>query len=351
MDTQTLTDKIKWKALELGYVRCGITTADDFPDFKAILQSRTHYGFFYGGNDNPPILAGASPKTIDPQAKSIISLIYSYGNIDFPEQLIDVIGRCYQARCYSPPANTVNGQRLELFRAFLKELGINELGPYWLPDRAIAVRSGVATYGKNNLIYADEYGSFIIATSVLVDVELAYDSPKENVRPCPDSCTRCIDACPTGAITGPGDLNPDRCILRNQFSPDALIFEDVFDLIGTRIHGCDACQVACPRNHHALKQTHVKDPLLERIAAEFSLEKLLFCDDDYYDKVVHPIMYNYISDVDLFRRNAAIAMGNSGDASYIPALERAVEEGSESVRAHALRALEKLRSSQAAGQA
>ena len=89
--SHNLAKLIKQKAKELGYVRCGITTADDFLDFESILKSRDYYGFFKGGQENPPILAGARPRQLDSRGKSIISLIYSYGHIDFPEPLIDVI--------------------------------------------------------------------------------------------------------------------------------------------------------------------------------------------------------------------------------------------------------------------
>ena len=114
------------------------------------------------------------------------------------------------------------------------------------------------------------------------------------------------------------------------------------DLIGMRVHGCDACQVACPRNAHVLEQASEIDPYLEWLADAFDLEKMLFCDDDYYEACIEPVMFNYIRDIDIFRQNAAIAMGNSGDRSFIPALERALECGSEQVKRFAAHAIERL---------
>ncbi|WP_165053200.1 MULTISPECIES: hypothetical protein [unclassified Adlercreutzia] len=74
-----------------------------------------------------------------------------------------------------------------------------------------------------------------------------------------------------------------------------------------RIHGCDACQAKCPRNHDVLEHAAEKDPFLELLAEEFDLEKTLLLDEAYYDEAVRPIMYNYIKDLDIFRRNAAVA--------------------------------------------
>ena len=139
-----------------------------------------------------------------------------------------------------------------------------------------------------------------------------------------------------------GRLNPTRCVLFNIMIPGEIKDTAVTDLIGERIHGCDACQEACPRNKRALEGPKVKDPYLEWLRDEFSLEKLLFCDETYYAQCVQPVMYNYIKDIDIFRQNAAIAMGNSGNTAYLPALERAAHEGSEQVQRFARHAIEQL---------
>ncbi|MBO4352539.1 MAG: hypothetical protein J5818_03490, partial [Eggerthellaceae bacterium] len=149
--------------------------------------------------------------------------------------------------------------------------------------------------------------------------------------------------CPTHAMADDGALDPARCVLFNNMIPGTAKNEAVLDLVGTRIHGCDACQEACPRNHAALHGPKVKDPYLEWLSGAFDLEKVLFCDDAYYEACIQPVMFNYIHDIDIFRQNAAIAMGNSGDARYLPALERATVEGSELVQRFARHAIELLK--------
>ncbi len=122
---------------------------------------------------------------------------------------------------------------------------------------------------------------------------------------------------------GPRELDLARCILFNnqRFAPGAQ--EGIWAAMGERIHGCDVCQEVCPRNRGALATARAKDPFLETLAEEFDLERVLELDEAYYEAVVRPIMYNYIKDLDIFRRNAAVALGNTGDVAHLPALRRA----------------------------
>ncbi|MPN29946.1 Epoxyqueuosine reductase [bioreactor metagenome] len=179
------------------------------------------------------------------------------------------------------------------------------------------------TYGKNNFVYTKENGSFIILNTFLVDAELEYDAPTITC-PCPPECHRCIDACPNHAILAPGRLHPQSCILYSNHVNKGVIPLELREGLGTCIHGCDICQLVCPRNQPVLKKAARKDMFIEALKKDFDLEKVLVLDEAYYRDVVHPIMYNYIRDLDLFRRNAAIALGNTGDVSHIPALEKAL---------------------------
>ena len=343
-DMHELTQKVKRKALELGFARVGITTPDDIEGYEDILCAREGYGLWNPKDPASKLRIAPHTREVVPGAKSVISLVRAVGGIDFPEKLLQHAGRIYLGRCYVPPEDTLEGHRIVLFEEYLESLGITSLYDHTnmqLVDRAIAARAGVITYGKNNFAYAGEHGSFIVLISIPVDTELECEV-HEPRRPCPEDCRKCIDACPTHAIADDGSLNPTRCVLYSNFLPGEYKDAAVTDLIGQRVHGCDACQEACPRNARALAAPKAKDPYLEWLAGEFDLEKMLFCDDAYYEACIRPIMFNYIRDLDIFRQNAAIAMGNSGDARYVPALQRAAEEGSEQVRRLAAHALEQL---------
>ncbi|MFC1861133.1 epoxyqueuosine reductase [Chloroflexota bacterium] len=224
----------------------------------------------------------------------------------------------------------------------------------FVPDRFSAARAGAVTYGKNNFAFLEGAGSFIIITTFVVDVELDYDLPTLEVK-CPPKCTVCIDACPTNAIYEPLKMDPRRCIAFNTFITQdgrpggvtSYIPHDIRDKMGTWIHGCDVCQEVCPRNQRRIKAKLPPNEFLSEVAQDFELTKLLNLSDEYYIRIVQPLMYNYIKDKKYFQRNAAIALGNIGDPAFITDLAQAMEDEKELVRGYAAWALGKIGSSRA----
>ena len=343
-EVHELTQKIKRKAIELGFARVGVTTADPIEGYEEELCRRHGYGLWNVGDPDSKLRLAARPREKVPGVKSIISLVRAVGRIDYPEELLEYLGRIYLSRSYLPPDDTLEGKRVLLFEEYLENLGVHSLYDHTnmqLVDRAIAARAGLVTYGRNNFAYADKLGSFIVFVTIPVDIELECEV-HEPRRGCPDGCRTCIDACPTHAMDGDGALDPTRCVLYSNFRPGEHKDPAVTALIGQRVHGCDACQVACPRNAHVLEASKASDPYLDWLAGSFSLEQMLFCDEGYYEACIRPVMFNYIRDIDIFRQNAAIAMGNSGNARYLPALRRAMSEGSEQVRRYAQIAVDRI---------
>ncbi|NLV86363.1 MAG: epoxyqueuosine reductase [Clostridiales bacterium] len=332
MDKTVLTQKIKDKALQLGFAKVGITTADDFDEFEEDLHSRGKaYAWMFTHFPSGPT-DGIRPRDLMPEAKSIVCVAYDFSQIDYPENLLASIGRTYLSNGYLPKPDSLNGSRLELFHKYLEELGcaVFDKGPQQCPDRWAAARAGIVTFGGNNMAYAEGCGSFVNMFCFIIDKELDYDSPSIE-RPCPPDCRLCIDACPTNALTEQGKMIPSRCISFHTFGMSGYVKEEIRIASGSRIHGCDACQEACPRNKKALEAPKHKSPFLEKISREFDLEKVLLMDDDYFERVVFPIMGAYtdaqvIYDAkeELFPRSAAIALGNSQDESHVPALEKAL---------------------------
>ncbi|MCK5805263.1 MAG: HEAT repeat domain-containing protein, partial [Lentisphaeria bacterium] len=167
--------------------------------------------------------------------------------------------------------------------------------------------------------------------------------------PCPEGCRLCIDACPTGALE-PFKLNPRKCIAYNCFmsqddyapSTSSHIPPEIRTQMGSWIHGCDICQEVCPRNQRKLRANPPVNEFLARIAAEFDLRKVLLLTDEYYEEALRPVMYNYIRGKKYFQRNAAIAMGNSGDRSHVPYLAQALEDPEPLVRGYSAWALDRL---------
>ncbi len=334
----SLTEQIKTYALDIGYHAVGITTADPFDDHVAEVTSRSTMYDFYS-LDPRKFMEGALVKKMMPQACSIICMVLDYARTDFPVELVGKIGRIYQARCYGPAPDRINGARYGLMVKFLEKLGAKIGKGFIIPERRAAARAGVITFGKNNFAYAKGCGSFIVLHSIVVDLALEYDTPTLRVE-CPENCTECLNACPTKAIYEPLKLNPRRCISFNNWwtqegRPPGItgfIPFDIRERMGTKIHGCDVCQEVCPRNQVRLRTKLPKDPFLEKIARQFSLSKMLLMHDGFYQKTIRPIMYNYIQEKKYFQRNAAIALGNLKDHRFIPDLAKAMTDPESMVR-------------------
>jgi epoxyqueuosine reductase len=344
----SITTDIKDFALDIGYSKVGITSADDFQNhIDEVLSRGDIYDYYH--KDPRQLLKGARPKEIMPSARSIISLAWDYAEKSFPESLQGKVGRVYQARCYMAPPSRINGARFQLMLDFLTKIGCEIGKGIFLPERQVAARAGVITYGKNTFAYTSKNGSFILLSSIVVDKELEDDAPTYTVK-CPKDCTACMDACPTGAIYEPMKLNPRKCIAFNSFTPwdgarpliTSHIPPEIREKMGTRVHGCDACQEACPRNSKKLKTKYPDDMFLVKLSEEFSLAEMLEMPDGFYERTIHPIMYNYIKDKKYLRRNAAIALGNTGNSEHIPVLARAMEDTEEIVREYSAWALGKI---------
>jgi epoxyqueuosine reductase len=345
-------EDIKEFALDLGFSEAGITHAEPFYEYIDELKSRYEmYSWFIEGRQ---LLKGAEPKSLMPEAKSIVVVVQDFCKKSFPEELLGKIGRLYQARAYSAPPYRLNGARRQLLKEFLEKNGCKVLADPVIPARLSAARAGVATYGRNTFAFAKGIGSFIVISTFLVDKELEDDEPTKEVK-CPPKCTACMDACPTKAIYEPLRINPFRCIAFNTFTTQdgrtggvsSYIPPDIREKMGSWIHGCDICQEVCPRNEKKLKANLPPDEYLAKIARDFDLNKLLKLPDEFFTKSVQPLMYNYISEKKYFQRNAAIAMGNTGDTAFVPALGQAMQEAEGLLRSYAAWALGKIGGSQA----
>lgn len=340
----SLTSEIREFALDLGYSKVGIVPYDGFPEYERELASRGEkYEWF--GDAVRSALARNNPRKPDSFAKSVIVLVWDFSKTKYPERLVGKVGRAYLGRGYLPPEHRINGVRIALFRSYLREKGLDCETDVCLPDRWIGALSGVTSFGKNTLAYADGIGSFIILKTVAVDKELDYDEIQPLTSKCPENCRLCLDACPTQALYEPFKLDPLRCIAANTFgrrTADGRIPIEIREKMGCIIHGCDICQQVCPRNQPRLKQDFPRDPFLEILAEDFTLTKLLHISDEFYQARVEPIMYNYIRELWLFQRNATVAIGNSGDRSYVPDLIMELDHPEPGMRSHVAWALGKL---------
>jgi epoxyqueuosine reductase len=198
-----------------------------------------------------------------------------------------------------------------------------------LVDREAAVRAGLGWYGKSSNVLLPGRGSWFVLGTVITDAPL---EPSQPVGDGCGTCTRCISACPTGAIIAPGVVDARRCLAWLVQAPGSFPVEHRVAL-GDRIYGCDDCQDVCPPNRRA-----VTPPPLEDDAAPWVdlLDMLSASDHDLLDR--HGRWYIAERDPRHLRRNALIALGNVGDPDdprVRATLQRYVDGGDELLREHA----------------
>ncbi len=347
----SLTDEIKSYALDLGYSRVGITTAEPFPMYARALEERAE-DYDWAADSGLRLGRAVNPQDRLPGARSIIVAVYDYFRERFPENLVGKIGRLYQSRSYIEPPSRLGGMRVQLMRQFLEAKGM-QVGRWFMiasgvPDRLAAVRAGVGEIGRNTFFCAPGIGTFVLIHTFIVDAELEYDSPATGMH-CPPDCRLCIEACPTGAITADFRLNPRRCLTFSHVvnvhgfrNTSPYIDPELRPKMASWIHGCDLCQEACPCNRKKLKADLPESAFLEKTAQHFSLTGLLKMDREFERKAVAPLLYTYMRERKYFQRNAAVALGNSNDPEMVPHLSQAMEDPEELVRAHAAWALGQL---------
>ena len=218
-----------------------------------------------------------------------------------------------------------------------------DTGPFL--ERDLARRAGLGWFGKNTNLINPDIGSFFFIGALLVDLELHPDTPFEADR-C-GTCTRCLDACPTGAFVEPRLLDATRCISYLTIELKGAIPEDLRPQIGTHIYGCDVCQDVCPYNIKFAQE--LREPAFapraaigNRNAPSLARNLLAMNDDDFRAAFSGSPMKRAKRRGLL--RNAAVVLGNIGDEGDKAALAVATNHLDPLVREHAEWALEQISS-------
>jgi len=325
----TRQDVIK-AAADAGFADVGFTTAEPFSDHaRQLAEMQAEYA--WAESVGLKLTAGIDPKTVLPEARSIIVLLEVYFERAFPPAMEAHFGRCY----LDDDRVTKDGLalRIKQFRSFLRENGIDSKVPFNLPHRAAAARAGMGGFGKNCLFYSNKVvrgGSWTLPIAVVVDREFEPGTPSTGID-CPDWCRNaCIAACPTRALKGNGRIDPRRCISYLSYFGEGITPLELREPMGLYVYGCDRCQNVCPRNQPWLAKAL---PMNEKVAAkapDFDLRRLLQMDRSYFNTRIWPHMF-YMSDNDIWRwkMNVARVMGNSRDPEYIPDLVQAFADNSD----------------------
>ena len=231
-------------------------------------------------------------------------------------------------------------EKLEQLSAFLTDLGGTQkcyvdTGP--ILERDHAAEAGIGWHGKSTMLIDPKLGTWFFLGEILTTLDLPADQPQP---PRCGSCQRCITACPTGAITEPHRLDARRCISYLTIELKGSIPLELRPLIGDRIYGCDDCLEACPWNRFAAASREAA--FAAGPAVGMRLRDYLALDEAGFRALFRRSPIKRIKRRG-FLRNVCVALGNVGDESDLPALERAALDPEPLIAEHASWAIRQIR--------
>jgi epoxyqueuosine reductase len=203
-------------------------------------------------------------------------------------------------------------------------------------ERDHAAEAGIGWHGKSTMLIDSKLGTWFFLAEILTTLELPPDEPQ---TPRCGSCTRCITACPTGAITAPHQLDARRCISYLTIELKGSIPLELRPLIGDRIYGCDDCLEACPWNRFASASRETAFEAGPAIG--ISLRDYLELDEAQFRTVFRRSPIKRIKRRG-FLRNVCVALGNVGSREDLPALQEAALDPEPLIAEHATWAINRI---------
>ena len=311
--TMSIETRIREKALELGFVACGFARADAAPDAGASLRVWLAEGR-HGGMGWMEARAGerASPNGLWPGAKSLIALGMSYAPASDPMVLADQKERA-RISVYAQ-----GGDYHKAVKKGLKALGrwlANETGCELkvfvdtapVMEKPLSAAAGIGWQGKHTNLLSREHGNWLFLGIVMTSLELVPDAPASDHC---GSCTRCMMACPTGAITSAHRIDARRCISYLTIEHHGPIPTEFRAAMGNRIYGCDDCLAVCPWNRFAESAQANRAFLPRAELAAPALGDLLSLDEAEFREMFAGSPIKRIGWARMMR-NCLIAAGNS----------------------------------------
>ncbi len=244
---------IKNKAISLGFTDVGFSSIVPLEEKREPFQAWLNKGY----NADMAYLANNFEKRLNPAlmvdgAKSVISLIYNYHPANLQPEGTYKIARYAYGKDY----HDVLKNKLNILFEFIKENHFDQLEGRVFTDsapvmeRAWAVKAGLGWVGKHSLLINRKHGSFFFIAELITNLEVE-GAVTEAPNYC-GKCTKCVDACPTGALLGDGLVNAGRCISYLTIENKGDIPREFAGMTGKRIFGCDICQEVCPWNRRPI---------------------------------------------------------------------------------------------------
>jgi len=310
------------EAPKLGIDKLGFASAEPFAELFDVLKRHREAGR-ESGFEEPDLEKRIDPRLSFPggEPRSILSIAVAYPSKmksppkSEPGAYRGILARSAWGEDYH---NVLRGRmaRLEtLLKTLVPECRVESMVDTGaLVDRAVAERAGIGWYGNNCSVITPEFGSWVYLGEMITDIPFP---PDTKVADSCGDCTICIDACPTGALVGKGELDASRCV-SFVTQTKGFVDDEMKRKIGNRLYGCDTCQIVCPKNkgynwaHHPELQPdpEIAKPLLKPLLRMSNREfKERFGASAAAWRGKKPI-----------QRNAIIALGNFKDASAVPEL-------------------------------
>jgi len=251
--THSSTDRIKLKAKELGFLACGISKAA----FLNEEEDRLIDWLQDGNQGEMAYMANHQEKRLDPRllvdnAQSVISVLLNYYPTTQPS---DPEAPILSKYAFGTDYHFVMKDKLDKLLQFIQSKIAPCDGRCFVDsapvlDRAWAARAGLGWIGKNSMLISKRNGSYFFISELITNLELEYDRPMGG-NYCGD-CSRCIDACPTSAITDLKTVDANKCISYLTIENKAEIPEVFKGKYEKWIFGCDICQQVCPWNKYSI---------------------------------------------------------------------------------------------------
>lgn len=349
-----VTREIKAAAAEAGFDRAGVAGVGEFDELSYfptwIAEGRGGEMAYLQARDEHGRLKRSSLRSAAPWARSVVVCALNYNTSEpYSTRVSDSdrgwISRYSWSRCdyHNVVLSKLKQVEARIGSQWSVGSGLEiqtrayvDTGP--IVERIYAKYAGLGWIGRNTCIINQRLGSWLFLGVILTSLELAPDLPA------PDrcgTCTRCIDACPTQALTAPYQLDSNRCISYLTIEKRGAIPEELRAGMGREVFGCDICQDVCPWNRKApagndpelQPRPELVNPALDWLA-QMTAEQFA---ETFRGSPVRRAKPSGL------RRNAVIAMGNSGQVKFISTLERLALDPDPVVAEHATWALNNIK--------
>ena len=330
---------VRSRAAELGFEKVGIAPAGRAPraDFLKKWLGEGRHGSMEWLDRDPGRREDAT--VLLPGAKSVVVVAKNY-HTPGEHSSDGAVGRISRY-AWGDDYHELMLDRLHDLRRHLESLGGRAkvaVDTNAILEKPWAQAAGLGWQGKHTNLITRDFASWVFLGEVVTDLDLEPDAP--HVEDFCGTCTACIDVCPTKAITAPYQLDARLCISYLTIEHRGPIPRELRPAIGNLIYGCDLCQDVCPWNKYARTSPDPAFRAREGNLAPRLVELLALTREEWTARFKgSPVKRAKYAG---FLRNVCVALGNSGDPTAIPALEKALVHEEPLVRGHAAWALGRL---------